>query len=200
MLKSFGIILRHSLRVNGFVKDDFHCAPAEDKRIDWQNYPIVGNGDGYHLDLFFDGKAKGSIFKADHIRRLLGIDSALRVEYEALAFVNRLAGLDKLIVLALELCPVHGDVQFLVHEPKNRDRRHVFIFSHENGIDRIQSHGRDVQVGEVIGTENVLVAGVKFGFAFNLVGEEAKNKSSLCPKSVDNAHPFRLAREEDRNQ
>jgi hypothetical protein len=52
----------------------------------------------------------------------------------------------------------------------------------------------------MVGTKNILLAGIKPGAAFNPVRQKAKNKKELGPPSINDADPLKLPGEDNRDE
>ena len=116
------------------------------------------------------------------------INSAFRVEHEALAIFNGLPRFDKCVVLAFQFGAVYGDVQPLKHESKQGNVLNG-ILTNKDGVNGIEAHGGNIEVRKMIRTENVLLSFIQTGTAFDFVRQDDENKHQLGPPAVDDSHP-----------
>lgn len=87
-------------------------------------------------------------------------------------------------------------MQLAVHIPEQGYFFHI-VFPHENGVVRIQPHDRYIEIGEMIGAENVLLFRVPPESPFHAHGDGTQKKQAPCPPPVDNPHPMVFFPEQD---
>jgi hypothetical protein len=90
-------------------------------------------------------------------------------------------------------------VQIPVHEAEEGNNLHV-IFSYKNCIERIQSHGGNIEIGEMVRAKNVLLFWIELYLILNREWKRYQCKQRSRPPPVKNTYELVLFSENDRDQ
>src|SRR5687767_9177003 len=148
--------------------------PAQKKFIWGQNYPIKWNGDRHYWNLFFYGNAKGAVLKLGQYRFFFRNNSTFGVNDQAFSFIDGLHGLLQRCVSAFKFGAIYSDVQLSIHKSKQGHFGH-FTLSDKYCVVRSKANRRNIDVGKVIRTKNILFFWIKFSAVFCVIGN--KNES-----------------------
>jgi hypothetical protein len=80
-------------------------------------------------------------------------------------------------------------VKLAIHVSEQWDFFHL-TFPYKNGIVRIKPHDGDVEIGEMIGTEDVSFVWIKFLTVLNLPGQYDNWKINPRPNAIDCTNEF----------
>ena len=90
-------------------------------------------------------------------------------------------------------------MQLAVHESEHRNALQI-VLTDEDRVMPVQRHCRDVHVGAMVRTEDILPFRIEPFLVDNLEGHADQDQQTLRPPPVEFSHEAELAGKDDRNQ